>query len=346
MSLITNASGDWIHRTANIPADNSFTMAGWFYRTSARGGYENFLSMNGGSGWTSCQLQNNFGGGPWRLAIGCASQGRYEWTQTLPTGEWFYLAFCGNGTNITGYWYDHTMTMVGSPVSTSGASTVADHAELAALGCQTYNEWVDGKCAYVRVWDAALSQSEIEAEMASRRPVRTTNLNTAISSKNGVDVSGNGRDWTLNSITVDTDVPSGLTGIAFEQLAFNNNDAAGTSMTCGISNVSVGNRLVGIYFMYSGGGESITDITDDQSNVYNHTFQAQTDYGGGNWLMAEAPVTTGGTVTVTMSSQNHPYRRMMVAEYSGVGGIDVSNVAMGYSYTTATDNATVSDTPT
>jgi len=62
-----------------------------------------------------------------------------------------------------------------------------------------------GKVSCARVWDAALSQAELEAEMASSTIVRTANINTAFLNDYATDVSGNSRPWTgVGSPTLST----------------------------------------------------------------------------------------------------------------------------------------------
>jgi hypothetical protein len=84
----------------------------------------------------------------------------------------------------------------GSATFTANAFTPAD----ILLGGTYYSTGRDARLAFVKVWDAALSLAELQAERATGKPVRTTNVNryhrleTATDTSDG---SGNGRTCTI-----------------------------------------------------------------------------------------------------------------------------------------------------
>lgn len=220
MALIANASGDYVRRTENLPASSdAFTIAGWFYRSSDRAGggsYEDVLDFNmfdGVDPWDHLiEIRPS-----WETPSGnCMSLrstvggGLDAWSSRPAVDTWFYVAMTSHATNgVRGYWYDASFNLVESKVaSITPVGTKSPRSTVTMSHYSDTGRYVDGKCAYVRVWDAALTQSEIEAEMASSVIVRTANINTAFGKDSGTDVSGNSRDWTLNSITTDADGPS------------------------------------------------------------------------------------------------------------------------------------------
>lgn len=76
--------------------------------------------------------------------------------------------------------------------------------------------------AYERVWQAALTQTELLAEACNERPVRTTNLLSAspLDSRNDLgDRSGNDRDWTATGTIDSTGTPLNGPGVAFRAVS-------------------------------------------------------------------------------------------------------------------------------
>jgi len=333
MALISNASGDYIRRTANLPASTAFTMAGWFYRVTDRNAYESFFELTNGTGYQDIQATTSN-----VLELNGNDHATQSWSSEPPTGEWFYLAHTSDASNHKGYWYDSTKTIVEGVKSATRTSSYTP-TEMGVLGNVAFNEWVNGKCAYVRVWDAVLSQSEIEAEMASRRPVRTTNLNTAIMSRTGTDVSGNARDWTLNSITVDTDAPSGLTGIEVLQSMFWQRDSSGVSShteNFGL-NVMPGSVLAGYLWAVYDQARTMTAFTaksgtDTGTVVHQDTARIN---------MAYIKNATGGATDITFTlSGTNSYDRLWAFEIAGCDttdpydGHNVSDDAVNFGLTT------------
>lgn len=236
MAVRCNSATDYLTRTTNVPANTAYTIAGWFkrvtdldaYETAIRyamyvnpdhyGAYIEFYPSWDGTNNNQTVLRNDTGGGV------------AAWT-TLPgtdntnsgTAGWYYLALTGDGTNNKAYWYTwngSSATLVDSATQSVIVGTNQTTLSIEIMGIAPVSRYVDGKCCYVRVWDAALTQTEIETEAVSSVIVRTTNINTALGactdSSFANDISGNGRNWTLGAgLTTsdfDSDVPSGLSG--------------------------------------------------------------------------------------------------------------------------------------
>jgi len=85
-------------------------------------------------------------------------------------------------------------------------------ATLTGVGTATIDAWVLGsntgfseyrraRYAYIKVWDAALSLAELQAERAQGKPVRTSNVNRyhrLLTTSDTTDYSGNGRTVSFN----------------------------------------------------------------------------------------------------------------------------------------------------
>jgi hypothetical protein len=132
------------------------------------------------------------------------SQNTTESSSTIPTGEWHHFALVrtANTTNWTGY--------VDGGVVTSGNPSVynPDNPHL-HFGNNTYGDWLNGRVAAGKVWTAALSQSEIQAETNSWNAVKTANIWSVVNMRTTSDVtdqSGNGNNFTTSgSVTTEAD---------------------------------------------------------------------------------------------------------------------------------------------
>lgn len=234
MAAICNSSTDYLFRQTsdgNMPPTTGHTIAGWFKRTADNNAYEVAIAIqtwNAADHWKSWMavLPSVETGYEDHLALGNANGGAVNpWPTTLVALDtWYYLAMVWDGDqHYLGYWYSwngSSLTLIDSTVQSAISYVNYTPTSLEIMADTDASRYLTGKCCYVRVWDAALTQAEIEAELVSSVIIRTTNINTALgpcnSSSFANDVSGNGRNWTLGAgLTTsdfDSDVPSGLTG--------------------------------------------------------------------------------------------------------------------------------------
>jgi hypothetical protein len=125
------------------------------------------------------------------------------------TGDWFYAAMTGDpSTGITGRWWNAAGVLQDTAIANPTA-TWNEIPDTISLLTNNFSEHTDGVVSYGRLWDASLTQAELELEMFSPGIVRTANINSAFTGVNGsgVDVSGNGRNWTLTGTGTSTDEP-------------------------------------------------------------------------------------------------------------------------------------------
>ena len=194
MAVRIDASGDKLYRTANLPALSGFTIAGWGYRhTTQNGSYRYFAGLEDA-------ISNSSG----YLLIGWAADNAFQVASDASTVNsasgpaattWFYWFIQRTGTTATiGY-----KTTGGSWVTTNASGTLSWTPAVLHLGNDSYDEWTDISLERVRVWDAALTTGELDSEMASATPVRTSNLRANWHSTAHTDLSdssGNGYNLT------------------------------------------------------------------------------------------------------------------------------------------------------
>ena len=174
MAVRIDASGDKLYRTANLPARDNFTIAGWCYIHSNRSAYAYFFCLEdattNANGYAVLGFTNS---NVMQLAT---TNGVQNFGSTPSTGGWVYIFFkCDNSTN------PDTYTAGWKPAGGSW-TTVTRQDNLTftpawlAIGNDSYDEWCDMSFERVRVWDAALTTTELDSEMASATPVRTSSL--------------------------------------------------------------------------------------------------------------------------------------------------------------------------
>lgn len=201
MAIRFDAAGDYISRTASVPASDPFSVSFWMYITADRNAAGTlFILVNaGGTSFVDVHLKSD----GTTLEIGTSYAGNSGGGTSLSTGTWYHIALVRSGAS-------HTLYLNGvsdQTLSNAGTFTTATM----GMGSNTVT-WLNGRLACIKVWDAALTQSEIQQEMNVIRPVRTNNLNLWTPNFPGAterlaDYSGNGRNWTANGTLTDEDPP-------------------------------------------------------------------------------------------------------------------------------------------
>jgi hypothetical protein len=116
---------------------------------------------------------------------------------TVSNDIWYFVAWSRSNTSRTLYYGTEaggTLTKGTNADSRTVTQTVGE----IYIGNDIYSEFLNGEVAYVRLWDAVLSDADMDAEWRSTTPVRSSNLRG---------------DWRLASAaTATTDSgPNGLT---------------------------------------------------------------------------------------------------------------------------------------
>ena len=205
MAIRIDAAGDSAYRSTALPSAQNFTIAAWIYlHTDRTGEYRYFLgiedSLSNASSWKLIGWTN---GNAFQVS---ETSGTGNFGSAPGTGAWFYAAITGDADSITGYWINQAGT-----VQTATVSAASFTASAMIFGNDSWDEWIDCSVAYLKIWDAALSQAEIEAERLVVQPARTANLHAAYLFQSGqltTDSSGNGKTLsTTGTITYSADPP-------------------------------------------------------------------------------------------------------------------------------------------
>lgn len=205
MSVRFDGSTDALSRTTNLPSITSFTMMGWFYFSADRNTIVNTLAFGQSSGGGYYQLywdQTGSGSvlGTWNGAA--SSSG----TTSLSLSTWYHLAMTVSGTaagNFLVYLNGALeITAAGRDIPTAGKLWV---------GNDNDSEWLNGRVAAVKIYDAVLTAAEIAQEMRQIQPVRFANLNSWYplwsTADDEIDYSGQGRTLTVGGTLAMEDGP-------------------------------------------------------------------------------------------------------------------------------------------
>lgn len=208
MAIRFDAASDRISYSGSNPPDpaSGFTILGWAMVVVDNNDNSTLARLHASSGGsTSANIATDSDGttGPNYFTGG----GSISSSTGLPVGQWRKWAATCTGTNGNLY----ASTVAGPTEADSGTVSGAATPTGITLGGRSSgdsSEWFNGRLAYVRLYSAVLSQSEIEAEWASATSVRTSNLwahwpLTTASDLN--DASGNGRHLVAGTTSVTTE---------------------------------------------------------------------------------------------------------------------------------------------
>jgi hypothetical protein len=224
MAVGFNASGDYAKRNANLPSIQTYTIAGWVKLRAEPSDWAFFLGMedsdSSASGYALIGWDN--AAGEWRLVTDGVASVTFSPQPSDDGTTWLYWFIRSTSTanqHEAGY-------ADGDDVAfTKALGGVANWTPARlCIGNDSYDEWVDCAAAYVRVWDAELSDAELLDERDSTTPVRTSNLRAdwplANNTDNGDD-SGNGYDLTFGG-TLTTETGPSIGGPAATSLLLPN----------------------------------------------------------------------------------------------------------------------------
>lgn len=210
MAIRFDASGDSLSRARLTGAK---TVMAWIYLAVDRNAYTVFFGLG----------DNAF--------VGTLSDGtsiifydgsvEHSTSGSLTVGAWQHVAFVGAGDSSSDTF---SVYLNGAQIGT-GTRAANDAGTNMYLGNDTYSEWLNGRLAHVKIWNAALTAAEIQQEMYSSRPQRFANLWSwlpMIESGSGrnSEWSSSGNTWTANGTLADEDGPPVAWNLTGWQLPF------------------------------------------------------------------------------------------------------------------------------
>lgn len=208
MSVLTTTSAD-LRRTASLPSATAFTTAFWFYSTADPAPWGAACALEGATGSATNGYYIIANGSLRYLAWWDGGGGFQTLALTVPNNTWTFLALTCSGTasgNLSAhYGTGSTLTTVNSNTGLGGFTPA-----LLCFGNDSYGEYWTGRYAAIRVWDRALTATELEREMQATLPMNYTNIHAIWPSFQHTqleDWSGNTKSLTANGTLSSADGP-------------------------------------------------------------------------------------------------------------------------------------------
>lgn len=187
---ITVSGGSGYSIAGNLIGTGAFTIACYAKDSGGTGGFQTFIGVDdAGANYSFFGLDNTRQFRPDYRGNGLSSG------LTPTSGSWYYYALtyddAGAGIAYHGAYGGGSLTTTsGTLVDAAGTTT--------RIGVDGYSSFLNGEIAYVRIWSAVLSSSELESERLSPTVVRSSNLTAAyhFDTASTTDNSGNGNTLT------------------------------------------------------------------------------------------------------------------------------------------------------
>lgn len=258
MAVRFDAATDRISVTAALPDPaTAITVLGWAYLSADTGTFATLCRVHAAAGASTSITFATNGAAPAGPAY-FTGGGSITSSTGMPVGAWRKVAVtCTGGSGVVyvavpGGATDVDTGSVGGAASPTGLT-------LAGRSAGDGSEPFNGRLAYWRVWSAALSQAEVEAEWSSTVPVRTSGLWAdwpLLVHTDLTDHSGNGRHLSAGTTATTTEdgppIAAEVTGTAAAALGGLSVAAAGTrtvhgtivAQLGGLTAAAVGTRTV------------------------------------------------------------------------------------------------------
>jgi hypothetical protein len=207
MAVRYSAESQTHSRTVSLGSVSALTLAAWVKVSVDRNTNQVWASLDNGNTSYWAVGTNADGITAQAFAHNAASGNGLAMT----VGSWFYVALSENGVNGNMWmrplgsatWTTVTWSTFGTPIT--GTDLRLGRHPAAGL-------WFNGCLAAIKVWTAALTLTEVQAESNQYAPIRTTDLRAyyPMTTTSTADSSGSG--WTLSGGTGSTTEagPSGI----------------------------------------------------------------------------------------------------------------------------------------
>ena len=208
MSIRFDNTTERLSRTANVPDDRSFTMCGWFQRVSHAGSFVTACGISQASSSPSHSFELAWSSaGALEITAYNAPANTTVFSTNYTNDQWFFGALTGATSTFTGYAGGPTVGILEAiTVNVPQNYTPA----IFWVGDNGWSEGANFRAAALKVWDVALTATELEQERWYYAPARLANLNlwTPLLLHTDVnDRSGNARNWTTTGTLSTEDGP-------------------------------------------------------------------------------------------------------------------------------------------
>jgi hypothetical protein len=197
MAVGFDASADQLSRTTNLPsASTAMTACGWVRRDADRNDYSSILwfTNSGGASYTGLAFNADgttlsvFGTGTGAQEGNIAAGGQPA------QGAWIFVAVVQSGTTVTAY-----ASPEGSTSFYTGTCTATNYTPaFFGAGNDGTGFYLNGAMQYIRVFNSALSQANLEAEKVATAAVAAELFDWRCNDNTDTnDISGNARNPTV-----------------------------------------------------------------------------------------------------------------------------------------------------
>jgi hypothetical protein len=200
-----DANADSLIRTASLPNYNStYTLMGWFMRLADRDDYSTLFYLGTDSASAYDLATTDVDGTTLALWVSGVAVNGSTWAQDT----WTHVAVVRESPTSLKLYLNGVLDITNTSDAGTGRSA-SQRLEVAAYGII---QWLNGRVAGIKLWDAGLTLAEVQQEIHTLRPQRLTDLNGWYpcwpgSGERVRDYSGWGRDWTEEGTLTDEDPP-------------------------------------------------------------------------------------------------------------------------------------------
>jgi Concanavalin A-like lectin/glucanases superfamily len=169
MAVRFDASTDNYARTTTLPPITTFSILGWGYLSVSRGAISTFFYF-GQSGVTigyTCRTGAN------GLTLQGNNSASSQAGTALTVGAWNHLALVVAGTGA-----NQMQIFLNGVLDITMSGSTGPSAQTLILSGSVSGQWLNGRLAAVKVYDAVLTAADIAQEMRTYQPIRLDNLNS------------------------------------------------------------------------------------------------------------------------------------------------------------------------
>lgn len=192
---------------ASAPATGPITLMAWIKLANTVNATNTVLRFDAGGGTALI------------LALRSQVPGMYSAASTtgvvgsaVSTGTWTCVACTRDAANAGQLFQGTTPGSLAKTTATVNSTGTPSSVNLFGRSTSDATDWFSGSLAYIRLWTAVLSDSEIATESQTATSVATPAARTAnlwgswpLAAASLSDVSGNGRNWIAGSTALSTD---------------------------------------------------------------------------------------------------------------------------------------------